>query len=255
MRRPRIYAHVRPMCAASAGRHQTPIVDALWRKRSEIKAKDDAVVDRTPGTRMLMPKTSEDSANSLTYHFSTDEILADTYRNPWGHVRVGRLLEDLDALAGTVAFEHARAPGEKDLLLVTASVDRIVYRHRPNLMDDITLRGRVTWVGRSSMEIGMMAISSWADEPFLEAQFTFVARDPDTGGPARINPLRVADDKEAAAFELGQQRDEARKVLRTRTRESAYGHALDAKTVAYVPAFSTRTLAQCAKADLVFASS
>lgn len=28
------------------------------------------------------------------------------YRNPWGAVRIGRLLEDLDSLAGNVAFRH-----------------------------------------------------------------------------------------------------------------------------------------------------
>ena len=33
-------------------------------------------------------------------------------------VRAGRLLEDLDALAGTVAFDHCQAPGEPDLQLL-----------------------------------------------------------------------------------------------------------------------------------------
>lgn len=28
------------------------------------------------------------------------------YRNPWGNVRMGRLLEDLDSLAGNVAYAH-----------------------------------------------------------------------------------------------------------------------------------------------------
>ena len=28
------------------------------------------------------------------------------YRNPWGQVRIGRILEDLDSLAGFVAYEH-----------------------------------------------------------------------------------------------------------------------------------------------------
>lgn len=28
------------------------------------------------------------------------------YRSPWGLVRVGKLLEDLDSLAGNVAFRH-----------------------------------------------------------------------------------------------------------------------------------------------------
>jgi hypothetical protein len=28
------------------------------------------------------------------------------YRNPWGFLRIGRLLEDLDSLAGSIAFQH-----------------------------------------------------------------------------------------------------------------------------------------------------
>lgn len=28
------------------------------------------------------------------------------YRSPWGLVRVGKLLEDLDSLAGNIAFRH-----------------------------------------------------------------------------------------------------------------------------------------------------
>ena len=219
----------RRLCA-TAGRHQTPIVDQLWRKRAEIRSKDSHTIDNTPGERTLIPKAPQDSANSITYNFSSDANLRDEYRNPWGNVRVGRLLEDLDALAGTVAFEHCLAPGEQPLLLVTASVDRIVYRHRPNLKDDIVVIGRPNWVGRSSMEIGIVARSSWAEEPFLEASFTFVARDPETNRPASINPLACAQGEEAARFKLGKARDEARKMLRKRAKESLLGIALDAET-------------------------
>lgn len=28
------------------------------------------------------------------------------YRNPWGYVRMGKVLEDLDSFAGNVAYEH-----------------------------------------------------------------------------------------------------------------------------------------------------
>jgi acyl-coenzyme A thioesterase 9 len=223
----------RLLCATtSAGRHQTPIVDALWRKRAETKAAEAGVVDERPGSRELVEKAPQQSSNSMLYAFSSDERLADTYRNPWGHVRVGRLLEDLDALAGTIAFDHCHTPGEPDMHLVTASVDRIVYRHRPNLKDDITFEGMPTWVGRSSMEIGMRATASWTEEPFLEAAFTFVARDPQTNRPAAINPLAIpAEGEEARRFAVGAQRDAARKALRQLAKESPTGHTLDQETI------------------------
>lgn len=28
------------------------------------------------------------------------------YRNPWGYLRIARLMEDLDSLAGSIAFQH-----------------------------------------------------------------------------------------------------------------------------------------------------
>lgn len=38
-------------------------------------------------------------------HFSC-AMLCLQYRNPWGYLRIARLLEDLDSLAGSIAFQH-----------------------------------------------------------------------------------------------------------------------------------------------------
>jgi len=142
-------------------------VDLLWQKRTEAKKRAVQLTavsgsnKEEKAERVPQPKTAESSATSVVYGFSdpTNSLLVDHYRNPWGFLRVGRLLEDLDALAGTIAFEHCRVddPLVLDQHLVTASVDRIRYTHRPNLKDDIKLSGQVTWVGRSSMEILMRA--------------------------------------------------------------------------------------------------
>eukprot|EP00958_Prasinococcus_capsulatus_P013731 scaffold1419_cov410-Prasinococcus_capsulatus_cf.AAC.17 len=47
--------------------------------------------------------------------------------NPWGMLRLGKLFEDLDALAGNVAFLHAESeqPHTRSQVLVTASIDGI----------------------------------------------------------------------------------------------------------------------------------
>lgn len=183
-----------------------------------------------------MTKTPEESAASITYEFSKpgNTALTEKYRNPWGLFRVGRLLEDLDALAGTIAFEHCRSsnPADQDLHIVTASVDRIKYLHRPSVKDDIHMSGQVTFVGRSSMEISMRACSAWSDVPFMESYFTFVARDPKTNKAAQINALQVTNDEERQRFELGHQRDKSRKAKRTRSKSNLLGRALDEEGVA-----------------------
>jgi hypothetical protein len=42
----------------------------------------------------------------ILYPFSSDPVLREHYRNPWNAVRVGRLMEDMDSLAGVVAYDH-----------------------------------------------------------------------------------------------------------------------------------------------------
>ena len=37
---------------------------------------------------------------------TADGCLGPQYRNPWGFVRMGKILEDLDSLAGNIAYEH-----------------------------------------------------------------------------------------------------------------------------------------------------
>eukprot|EP00013_Stygamoeba_regulata_P020307 CAMPEP_0177654780 /NCGR_PEP_ID=MMETSP0447-20121125/14539_1 /TAXON_ID=0 /ORGANISM="Stygamoeba regulata, Strain BSH-02190019" /LENGTH=433 /DNA_ID=CAMNT_0019158501 /DNA_START=503 /DNA_END=1804 /DNA_ORIENTATION=- len=200
-----------PASTVSAGMHQTPIVDELWQR--QMKAAGSA----TPEVRVFAadhPKTPQFSRTSITYPFSSSEKLRDSYSNPWGKIRVGRVLEDLDALAGNIAAYHCESD-QPPLVIVTASVDRITMRHRANLKDDMTLSGTVAWVGTSSLEIHMAVTSSWTDMPWLTAQFVFVARDPQSGKAARVPPLAPETQNEKDLFErcaaISQARKQARK--------------------------------------------
>lgn len=222
--------------ATGPGMHQTPIVDLLWRKRKQ-NAQPSAFQTTAPTSQCgadqcpRAPKTPEQSQTTITYEFSKAEnaALVDKYRNPSGNVRPARLLEDLDALAGTIAFDHCRSdtPGAPELHIVTASVDRIKYMHRPTLTDDIVLSGRVTWVGRSSMEIQMRAQVASSRTPILESLFTFVARDKATGRAAQIPELRVSGEEQERLFQLGAKRDAYRKQLRKLAYASPLGSRLD----------------------------
>ncbi|CAN0261333.1 unnamed protein product [Ectocarpus sp. 12 AP-2014] len=86
---------------------------------------------------------------------------------------------------------------------------RIVLRRHPELDRDITLMGRVVWTGRSSMVINMRCSTSapgvcyvgddpWADGDddscWLDANFTFVARDRETGRSRAVSPLDLETD-------------------------------------------------------------
>ena len=169
-------------------------------------------------------KHPRESEVGIPYLFSKDQFLLETYRNPWGEMRFGKILEDLDALAGNIAFNHVVHEGSDLLpLIVTAGVDRIRMRRRPNIDADQYLSGKVTWVGSSSMEIRMRITDGGgggADggggggSEWLEAYFTFVTLHPDTKKAIGIPPLIPETDEERAHFELGAVKAQARKEAR-----------------------------------------
>jgi acyl-coenzyme A thioesterase 9 len=186
---------------------KNPIVHQLWTARGHAKEKarlGNNVVDLTT------PRVPSQSTTQISYPFSTDEFLKETYRNPWGQMRFGKILEDLDALAGNIAFAHVQDP---NLNIVTASVDRIRLTSAPNLEGDQHLSGKVTYVGTSSMEIRMECTGSDGKE-WMEAYFTFVATDPETKRPLRIPPLQPETPLEHEFFQAGQRRAALRKQAR-----------------------------------------
>mmetsp|Transcript_40 Transcript_40/g.62 ORF Transcript_40/g.62 Transcript_40/m.62 type:complete len:472 (-) Transcript_40:232-1647(-) len=210
-----------------AGKHKTPMVDYLWDLRTTARKQEEqrrqketekALAHRAmeATSAQMKGKSPSESFTQITYPFSTDSLFREKYINPWGTIRVGRIVEDLDALAGTIAFRHSKHSSEvnEECILVTASIDRIILGHRPNLNDDIDLSGKVSWVGTSSMEINMTANSSWTTEPWLSALFSFVALDKNTGKPAALNRLIPETDEEKVRFGLGEERNQTRKRQR-----------------------------------------
>jgi acyl-coenzyme A thioesterase 9 len=157
----------------------------------------------------MAAKPASASHTVVHYDFEKNPMLGEHYRNPYGSVRIGRVLEDLDALAGTIAFKHTKPRAPKRLMLVTASVDRITLLHNAGTESDMMLSGSVAWVGRSSMVIRMLAHSHSVRagrSPWLEADFTFVARDPATLKSVQINPLELSTDEARAVFaSIGEQ--------------------------------------------------
>ncbi|XP_021741055.1 acyl-coenzyme A thioesterase 9, mitochondrial-like [Chenopodium quinoa] len=99
--------------------------------------------------------------------------------------RWGKMLEDLDALPGTISYKHCSNPGgmTRPILLVTAAVDKILLKKPIRVDADLSLVGAVTWVGRSSMEMQLEVLqppqdgSQMSNSVALVANFTFVARD------------------------------------------------------------------------------
>ncbi|CAN0917873.1 Acyl-coenzyme A thioesterase 2, chloroplastic [Linum grandiflorum] len=178
----------------------------------------DPPKDAPPQTQLLT-KSPDQSRTSIHYNFSSDYIVREQYRDPWNEVRIWKLLEDLDALVGTISanVEHCTT---RPFLLVTASVDRIVLKKPISVDVDLKIVGSAIWVGRSSIEI-QLEVSQPANEDSdvldsvaLTANFIFVARDSQTGKVTQVNRLVPETNQEKLLFEEAEAMSNLRKRKR-----------------------------------------
>uniref|UniRef100_A0A5B7C7D6 HotDog ACOT-type domain-containing protein n=1 Tax=Davidia involucrata TaxID=16924 RepID=A0A5B7C7D6_DAVIN len=204
------------------GMYHSPVTNALWETRSKIFERLlDPPVDAPPQSELLT-KTPSQSRTTILYNFSTDYILREQYRDPWNEVRIGKLLEDLDALAGTISVKHCSDDDSmtRPLLLVTASVDKMVLKKPISVDVDLKMAGAVIWVGRSSIEIQLEVIQSTNENSdasksiALTANFIFVARDSMTGKAAPVNRLSPETEQEKLLYEEAEARNKLRKMKR-----------------------------------------
>lgn len=190
--------------------HTATWMDAL-KERSKQLAEGktlDSFSYIDPKTTEVREKTRADSFSFLVLPFKDDKWLCDTYINAFGRLRMGNLFQDLDALAGRIAYRHC-SPAEP--VNVTASVDRIYMVKKVDEIQNynFVLAGSVTWTGRSSMEITVKGYSFEGSVPkkieasslpddnvFLTANFTFVARNPMTHKSFAINRLLPVNEHE-----------------------------------------------------------
>lgn len=73
-------------CNNVAGKFHSPVVDNLWAMRTAEGEERASAVMCDP----TQPRTVDVSATSITYDFSSNFMLAESYRNPWGFVRMVR---------------------------------------------------------------------------------------------------------------------------------------------------------------------
>lgn len=209
------------------GMYHSPVTIALWETRSKIFERLlDPPLDAPPQSELLT-RTPSYSRTAILYNFSTDYILREQYRDPWNEVRIGKLLEDLDALAGTISVKHCTDDDSmtRPLLLVTASVDKMVLKKPISVDIDLKMAGAVIWVGRSSIEIQLEVTqptdgkSDAAESVALTANFIFVARDYKTGKAALVNRLSPETEKEKMLYEAAEARNQLRKRKRVLDRK------------------------------------
>ena len=126
------------------------------------------------------------------------ELVLPNDTNLLGNLLGGRLMHWIDIAGAMAAQRHANR------IVVTASIDRVEFRHPVRAGEMITLIARVTWVGRTSMEVAVDVYSenyqTEEKKHTNKAYLTFVAVD-NEGKPMPVGGLRLETEEEKREFD------------------------------------------------------
>lgn len=168
-----------------------------------------------PCERDMTPRKMSDSYHRVVLPLGRDPWLSDTYINSSGHIRLGTIFMDLDALSGVVVYKHTG----QGVTTVTAALDRITITHPLTEICDLEYSGQVTYAsGRSSVEITCKVAKarpegepSKPEDVLLTCTFTMVALDPKTKKPVNIPALVYTTPEEEKVFKAGEAKSLAKK--------------------------------------------
>ena len=122
----------------------------------------------------------------------------------------GQLMAWIDVVAAVAARRHSGRP------VTTASVDELSFLNAANLDETVVLAARVTYVGRTSMEVRVDTFVERLDghrDPVNRAYLVLVALD-ENGNPTQVPGLEIETEEERAEWADG----ERRRLLRNQRR-------------------------------------
>lgn len=134
-------------------------------------------------------------------------LLMNEHMNGQNRLFGGRLMEWIDVVAGVVARRHSSCN------VTTASVDRLDFLGPAYLGDTIVLDGRITYAGRTSMEVRVdtyVEKLSGERERINSAYLVMVAVN-EAGNPVEVPELDIKTDEECAEWEAAFKRRQERR--------------------------------------------
>ena len=161
-----------------------------------------------PKIEDLPPRSMRDSYSKVIIPLSKDKLLQGRYASIMGHVRIGRLLEDVDSFGVWTCHQHVILPKlPKDVYLpytfVTISLDNVAFTDFEAVIHkDIELSGHVIWVGKTSIKIriNLRQCVDGVCKELTTAHILFAARNATNTGPNLVNPLQLCNDEERKIF-------------------------------------------------------
>ncbi|AUG58798.1 acyl-CoA thioesterase [Acetivibrio saccincola] len=134
--------------------------------------------------------------------------------NILGNLLGGQLMHWIDIAGALAASRHSNK------VVATVALDSLDFRHPVRLGEMVILKARLTWVGRTSMEVSVdvYAENMKTGNTILtnKAFITFVALD-DDGKPTEVPPLILETEEERRVYKEAEKRREYR--LKRREKE------------------------------------
>lgn len=140
----------------------------------------------------------------------TAHIIRPQHLNPAGRLFGGILMQWIDEVAGLTALRHSNAS------VITACVDNLNFLRSAYQNDVLVLIGKITFVGRTSMEVRVDTYCEERDgtrRPLNRAYVTMVAID-ESGAPMEVPQLELISPEEEMEWEGGKKRREMRMMRR-----------------------------------------
>ncbi|MBA2450254.1 MAG: acyl-CoA thioesterase [Chloroflexi bacterium] len=141
------------------------------------------------------------------------QVMLPTDANGQGNVHGGTLMKLADTAGAIAAMRHA---GRR---VVTAMMDSMTFQYPVSVGDLVVLDARVSWVGRTSLEVEVSIdaeeIVSGVRHRTSTAFFVYVALD-DAGTPGPVPPLEPRTTDERARFAAAEERRRFRLAQRQR---------------------------------------
>jgi acyl-CoA hydrolase len=137
-------------------------------------------------------------------------IIRTQYINGFGRLFGGVLMQWMDELAGIVARRHC------GMCVTTAAVDNLNFKSGAYLNDMVVLIGKLTYVGKTSMEVRVDAYIEGDDgkrRSINHAYIVMVAID-ENGCPVRVSGVEIETEKEKKEWDGGEKRYQLRKQRR-----------------------------------------
>ena len=138
------------------------------------------------------------------------QILTQKDMNGYNRLFGGRLMEWIDIVASVVARRHS---GRN---VTTAVVDTLTFKAPAHLNDTVILCGRITYVGRTSMEVCVETYVEHLDSSrtLINTAYVIIIAIDENEKPVEVPRLKLETEEEKAEWILAEKRAEIRKQRR-----------------------------------------